>query len=241
MFKNILFKNNQLKSIFIFIIFILGLYYVINQPVIETFEKNTSVRCPNLLIQRGSTLYLSNTKLANVPGVNPIKFNNLDEYVEFSKWQRSQGIRCPVLYLQEVYDTQGKRVYKSRPSPENPQSGLPDAFPVEESKLLDAGRDDPPFNKNSYPGYDQQSQYIGLRTPLDNMFNSNTRMINADYNKNSYEDSALYVPEKNSPTINTAGRTHQDYLDEMDPSHKDYGVGTADKAIHRAKDRELYD
>ena len=56
--------------------------------------------------------------------------------------------RISVLYyIYKVYDTQGKRVYKSRPSPENPQSGLPDAFSVEESKLLDAGRDDPPFNK----------------------------------------------------------------------------------------------
>lgn len=234
-----MFENNILKSLFIFVVFSLGLYYVINQPIMETFENNTSIRCPNLLIQRGSTLYLSNSKLANVPGVNPIKFNNLDEYVEFSKWQRSQGIRCPVLYLQEVYDTQGKRVYKSRPSPENPQSGLPDAFPIEDTKLLDAGRDDPPFNKNSYPAYDQQSQYIGLKTPLDNMYNTNTSMIKPDNNKNSYEDAALYIPEKNNPTINTAGRTNQDYLDEMDPSHKDYGVGTSSKAIQRVKDRRI--
>ena len=55
-----------------------------------------------------------------------------------------------------------------------------------------------------------------------------------DGNKNSYEDSALYVAGKNSPTINTAGRTHQDYLDEIN-HHKDYGVGTADKAIQRAR------
>ena len=52
----------------------------------------------------------------------------------------------------------------------------------------------------------------------------------------------LYIfLNKNSPTINSAGRTHQDYLDEMDPSHKDYGVGISSKAIQRAKDRELYD
>lgn len=236
-----MFKNNILKLLFIFVVFCLGLYYVIKQPIIESYENNTSIRCPNLLIQRGSILYLSNSRVANVPGVNPIKFNNLDEYVEFTKWQQSQGIRCPVLYLQEVYDTQGNRVYKSRPSPENPQSGLPDAFPVEDTKLLDAGRDDPPFNKNSYPAYDQQSQYIGLKTPLDNMYNTNTRMINPDNNTNSYEDAAIYIPEQNSPTINTVGRTHEDYLDEMDPSHKDYGVGTSSKSIQRAKDRELYD
>ena len=70
-----MFENNILKSLFIFVVFSLGLYYVVNQPIMESFENNTSIRCPNLLIQRGSTLYLSNSKLANVPGVNPIKFN----------------------------------------------------------------------------------------------------------------------------------------------------------------------
>ena len=74
-----MFKNNILKLLFIFVVFCLGLYYVIKQPIIENYENNTSIRCPNLLIQRGSILYLSNSRVANVPGVNPIKFNNLDE------------------------------------------------------------------------------------------------------------------------------------------------------------------
>ena len=87
------------KLIVILILFGLGLYSFIKQPTIETFA-DISERCPNVLIQRGSTLYLSNSKLANIPGVNPLKFNNLDEYIEFIKWQRSHGIRCPILYLQ---------------------------------------------------------------------------------------------------------------------------------------------
>ena len=61
----------------------------------------TGPRCPNLLIQKGCKIYLHNTKIAEVPGVNPIEFNNLEEYTQFIDWQRSQGIRCPVLYLQE--------------------------------------------------------------------------------------------------------------------------------------------
>ncbi len=40
----------------------------------------------------------------------------------------------------------------------------------EYSKLLDASRDDPPYNKNSHPAYDQQNQYVGINTPLDKMF-----------------------------------------------------------------------
>ena len=54
-------------------------------------------QCPNLLIQEGAKLHLYNTRRANVPGVNPITFQNLNEYVQFTKWQRSQGIRCPVM------------------------------------------------------------------------------------------------------------------------------------------------
>ena len=38
------------------------------------------------------------------------------------------------------------------------------------SLLLDAGHNDPPYNKNSYPGYDQNNQYIGLKTPLDKLY-----------------------------------------------------------------------
>ena len=147
-----------------------------------------------MLIQKGSKFYLYNSKVAQVPGVNPIEFNNLEDYTEFLDWQRSQNIRCPVLYLQETYDAQGKRVYKSRPSVSEPQAGLPPSNqppigiasqvppfmesamePVGEpaypnpTLLVDATRNDPPYNQGSYPAYDQTSYYIGTTTPLDVM------------------------------------------------------------------------
>ena len=101
------------------LIFFIGLYfYATKCDCKEGLTNNTSggPRCPNLLIQKGSRFYLYNTKLAEVPGVNPIEFANLEDYTEFLDWQRSQNIRCPVLYLQETYDAQVNRVYKSRPS-----------------------------------------------------------------------------------------------------------------------------
>ena len=171
--------------------FCLGLYFVINKPLVDGYSDSRNIRCPNVLIQRGTTLYLSNSKIADVPGVNPLKFNNLDEYVQFMKWQRSQGIRCPVLYLQEVYNTQGERIYKARPSPENMQGGLRDASrPYEDTKLLDAGRDDPPYNRNSFPAHDPQGQYIGLETPLDNMYDERDIQSN---NNNNTTNSARYI------------------------------------------------
>ena len=180
---------------FLFIVlFLIGLFfyakgndlkYTFNEGFTENFSKN--VRCPNLLIQKGSRFYLYNSKLANVPGVNPIEFDNLEDYSEFLDWQRSQNIRCPVLYLQETYNAQGNKVYKTRPSVYEPQAGLP---PSNESSkmimesnlgipdvpvypnptlLVDATRNDPPYNENSYPAHDQTDYYIGTTTPLDVM------------------------------------------------------------------------
>ena len=113
-----------IRIIFIIILFCLGLNFVINQPTIEGFADVTG-RCPNVLIQRGTTLYLSNSKLAEVPGVNPLKFNNLDEYVQFMKWQRSQGIDCDILFVQEEYDTQGNGILVQRTSPLEKEGGMP--------------------------------------------------------------------------------------------------------------------
>ena len=36
-------------------------------------------------------------------------------------------------------------------------------------KLIDASRDDPPFNDDSYPGFDKDNMYIGVNTPLNNI------------------------------------------------------------------------
>jgi len=174
------------------IVFMIGIYFYARNAdtkYLEAFtNKKNQPRCPNLLIQKDSKFYLYNSKLAKVPGVNPIEFDNLEDYTEFLDWQRSQGIRCPVLYLQSSYDAQGNRIYKARPSVSEPQAGLPpSASPIgvansslEEQNdvsypnptlLVDATRDDPPYNKGSYPGYDQTDYYVGTTTPLDVMDN----------------------------------------------------------------------
>jgi hypothetical protein len=186
---------------FLFILlFLIGLFFYAkfgNSYFSEGLTNNNNniskaPRCPNLLIQKGSNFYLYNSNLAQVPGVNPIEFDNLEDYTEFLDWQRSQNIRCPVLYLQESYDAQGNRVYKSRPSVSEPQGGLqpsnsspigtqispimePGLNPVGEeaypnsSLLVDSTRDDPPYNQNSYPAYDETSYYVGKTTKLDDM------------------------------------------------------------------------
>jgi hypothetical protein len=207
------------KLCIILTLFLIGLYFAFTYSnVKEGFElSGGSKRCPNVLIQKGSVFYLYNSKLTKIPGVNPLQFHSLDEYIEFTDWQRSQGIRCPILYLQESYDAQGNPVLKARPSPTDLNGGLQplhlgstdvgglhknlgpaeivtsnkdmvidssksiaDALGVQsmptarevapETKLVDAGRDSPPYNTNSYPSYDPMGLYSGLETPLDKMF-----------------------------------------------------------------------
>jgi len=121
---------NHIKIIILVLIFLGGLYFYIqygNKP--EFLEGLTNakgeVRCPNILIQKGAKYFLYNSNIDQVPGVNPIMFNNLDEYTKFVEWQHDAGIRCPVLYVQNTYDAQGNRVYKMRPSVCEPQGGLP--------------------------------------------------------------------------------------------------------------------
>lgn len=149
------------------IIYIVGLYFIIknsSKSCIEGFNTNSS--CPNLLMKKDDAYYLYNTNKADIPGVNPIRFNTLEEYTEFMDWLRSSGIRCPVLYLQQTYDTQGQRTYKMLPDPNEPNAGFPPAQPAKVTKLYDAGH-----NKGSMPGFDPMNQYIGLYTPLDEVFN----------------------------------------------------------------------
>ena len=173
------------KLIIIFIIFILGLMFtLLNKPkcIFESFTNKRKYRCPNILIQKDKHIFLYNSELAPVPGVNPIMFDNLNEYVEFTKWQRSQGIRCPALFLQHSYDAQGRPVYKARPSPTELQGGLEETKVnhnrtlAQETLLLDATRSNPPYNNQQMPGYDPDNQYIGLTTPLDKIGNENMQV-----------------------------------------------------------------
>ena len=168
-----------LKNVLIIILFIMVTYFVLTYTSADFKEaltmKNQDSRCPNVLIQKGAQLYLFNSKKKEIPGVNPIVFNNLEEYVEFVEFQRATGTICPVLYLQHTSEANGTESYKIRPSPTNLQGGLsgvpassfPSSPPPRQSvsNLLDGSRNNPPYNINSYPGYDDSDVQQGDFTP----------------------------------------------------------------------------
>ena len=168
----------------IIVLFLASIYFYAkytNSKYGESFTNNAEKRCPNILIQKDANFYLYNSKIARVPGVNPIEFDNLEDYTEFLDWQHSQGIRCPVLFLQQTYDAQGNPVYKSRPGVSEQQGGLPPSYPLPPNPtlLVDATRNDPPYNKNSMPSFDHTSYYVGTTTPLDNMNTQEENMLYA--------------------------------------------------------------
>ena len=174
-----------LLNFLILLVFLCGLYFYAKTADPQYYEgltNNNGLRCPNILIQKGSRFYLYNSKVAKVPGVNPVEFDNLEEYTEFLDWQRSQGIRCPVLYLQQSYDAQGNEVYKSRPSVSEQQGGLPPSGPTypNPTLLVDATQNDPSYNINSYPAHDQTSYYVGTTTPLDKMNQQKENLLYSD-------------------------------------------------------------
>ena len=210
-------------TIIVIIIFLLGLYICCTKNSFkfkEGMASGSQKRCPNVLIQKGKELFLFNNKLSKVPGVNPIKFNNLEEYTEFVKWQRNQGIRCPVLFLQHSYDAQGEPTYKVRPSPFDLGGGLPEEIPQglskpPENKLIDAGRNDPPYNTGDFPAFDAMNQYIGEEVPLDKMFHAQQKpgqlsdnamdtnwggpmYSEQEVEKGKYSDNEVYIWASNS-------------------------------------------
>ena len=171
-------------QLFLLIAFLAGIYFIINNDKKEGHENqygtsNNSNNCQNLLVRKGSALLLYNTNQPIVENKNPIPFFNLDEYINYLEIQRKKGIDCPVLFLQQENDAQGKDVYRARPNPFDLQGGLPtsttlykenkDGMPV---PVLDSNRANKPYNQNNYHGFDPQGLHIGVYTELDKIHDS---------------------------------------------------------------------
>jgi hypothetical protein len=161
-----------MKISLIIIAFIMGVIFCLTQTSGSFYESFDNNSCPNMLVRKGEKFHLINTKTLRVPGVNPVIFKNLEEYADYFKFQKSQGLACPVLYFQETYDAQNRAGYKLLANPLEPHGGLNLKKPGKTGEpvrvlLTDANRDDPPFNQNQFAGFDGQDQYIGVKTPLD--------------------------------------------------------------------------
>ena len=164
-----------------------------------------------MLIEKDGKILLFNSNIAIKQDVNPIEFNNLEEYSEFIELQKSQNINCPVLYLQYTTDTQNNDLLQIKPSIFENSGGLPtkksqtlqnkfsnDYF--DENKMLDATLDSTPnskikFNTGMFSGYDQYNQNIGATTPLDFLYVEKTEQsrnpMDPNWGGKKYTNTAL--------------------------------------------------
>jgi len=204
----------MIKVSILLIVFTIGLVYIVRNSSKEPFKiiqqaedtiRVMSDNCPNVLVQKGPIFYLFNAKRATIPGINPIRFESLQDYTEFIEWQRSQGILCPILFLKHAYDIQGNDVYKNYTSPTTVQVGYPDniitsnttsttenitppnVLPIHINSVMndmfsnDANirLNDAKLNDNISP-FDSHGQDIGITTPLDKLFNDTKSTVSAN-------------------------------------------------------------
>ena len=165
--------NPKIILVFSLVVFLAGLYYYTTIEAMTTTTMSKETGCPDLLIRKGNTLLLYNTK----SGEDPLPFYNLDEYINYLEIQRKAGTVCPVLFLQYESTTQGTDVYRMRPSPFDLQGGTPpnidptvfgklssiDGNPIQ---VLDANRDGA-YNQGMYAGFDPYGLHMGQRTELE--------------------------------------------------------------------------
>lgn len=64
-------------------------------------EGFTSSQCPTTMIKQDGRYWLYNPKLAQVPGVNPVVVDSLTDYESYLNWQRANGLKCPILHVDE--------------------------------------------------------------------------------------------------------------------------------------------
>ena len=197
-------------TILFFIISSFIIFFVIFSLKRESFESFTStngnLNCATLLIQKGNNYYLYNTNQPKIDGVNPLIFTSLDQYTNFLKWQRSQGIRCPVAILQQTIDSQGNNVYQTRTSLTEPQAGSVPAntTPLNTTPNINVNNNNnlPPlpmkfegvdagsYNSPNYPDFNQSMYYRGSITPAGIPPEPKDVVANSNYNA-LYSDNAM--------------------------------------------------
>lgn len=86
------------------------------QEGLQSMEDKTA-KCPNVLVKDGEYLLLYNS--TDTHNEMPIMFRDLDEYVNYIRQQRANGLHCPVLFLQKENDSQGNDVFRIQSTPFN--------------------------------------------------------------------------------------------------------------------------
>lgn len=177
--------NMSKKEIGLVILFGIGLVFCLNYRHYDVIEgMSLKKNCPNMLIRKGKELHLVYSNKPEVPGVNPIKFDNLEEYTEFVDFQKkSEKQTCPILYLQETETAQGGKGLRVLDDPIDPAIGLrsvgpPKVINPDPVYIPDSRKDQSVYNQNMLTGADPFEQNVGVKTPMDNIIDGGTQSAN---------------------------------------------------------------
>tara|TARA_Y100000389_G_scaffold60022_1_gene56115 strand:+ start:4435 stop:5145 length:711 start_codon:yes stop_codon:yes gene_type:complete len=205
---------------FVGVVFLLGMYFISMRDQFEqskeSFVGNSIPQCPDLLVQENGKLHLYNRRLAKVPGVNPVVFDSLNDYVQFMNWQRSQGIHCKVMYLEKGFNTQGESDYSgwrredwsSLPQIDASDHGYGDQKFIDRKQMRILT--DSSSGVTAFSSFDPQDQLIGLRTPLDRKFSRKSKLISANPMDTNWGGHSYTV--KNTPEIKYGKRREKKLL-----------------------------
>uniref|UniRef100_A0A6C0HH72 Uncharacterized protein n=1 Tax=viral metagenome TaxID=1070528 RepID=A0A6C0HH72_9ZZZZ len=207
-------------TVFLIIIFFIGIYVYssgkldalfsvsqIEGMTMEGLSENSDygANCPDVLIRQGNKVLLYNSRIPVVKDLNPLIFSNLDEYIDFTRNERTKGNNCPVLFLQHETDIQGNDVYRVRPNLFDLQPGLPirSAAQIAQNArnpapIIDANTDHPPYNAGQYAGFDPLGLSVGVFTKLDAIHQS-TITQDGSYSDNPMDPNwggVLYTQQK---------------------------------------------
>jgi len=167
--------NKNIKFVvycLILFIILFMIYCSCNQEP-KPYEGFVSSQCPSMMIKKGDQILLYNPEKVKVPGVNPIVLKSLKDYEKYLKWQRANGMNCPILHLEQVFNTQGDAQYEIRNSfmLNEPINALNQELPNLRGppcmeRLMNTNVENTPFNQNMYPPFptDPQNQEIGKIT-----------------------------------------------------------------------------
>ena len=147
----------MLKLFFIMLVFMIILYLYLSVTSIDNF-------CYDLIEERDNKIFVYNTKTPITPGLNPVKFNTLDEYKFFEKRRKEKGYDCPVLHFKRKYTTQNEFNSELMPDPESGYLYLPKVVEREKKKYKKE-------NLNlDVSGFDPTDQDIGKVNKIDMKF-----------------------------------------------------------------------
>ncbi len=162
----------------VFLIVVFSLVLLASSVMREPMQTKTQtqdkeqLKCPKVLIKKGEQLILYDHADKEIQ-----HFASLDEYIDYLKNERARGISCPVLFLQKENDTQGRDVYRVRPSVFDQQGGM---APVDIAPIIDANRKSKIYNVNNYPGFDPLGLQVGVYSQLDAIHDSTEKTKTSD-------------------------------------------------------------